>query len=185
MEEVVLRFIREGNLEEVQKIIANGFNVNYADIYGRTLLTAAVSYKRVNIVKWLIMVGVKVDLVGRWGNTALIEAVRHSYSGEIVKILIRAGANVHIVNCWGRDAIWYADAYYGQHNDSINIFRYLTHVDMTDNILALAPLKLSPYVLLWILQWTYPIPDGEQLWVLRLIEGIQRSCQKLKVKIRI
>jgi ankyrin repeat protein len=88
----------------------------------------------------------------------------------IVKCLVHSGANIHAVDYLGDTAKTTA-AKYGYPR----IQRYLSHAEITDIIIALLPLELSPYVLLWILQWATQFQDSDQLRVLRLIEGIQRS----------
>jgi hypothetical protein len=175
MTEDLFRAVRVDSLEEVKKFIVAGTGINSTNEFGRTPLIKAVMWNRTDIVQWLIKVGAKIDLVDGWGETALISSVKYVTSHlAMVQTLIRAGASIHIADNMGQTAIGYATKY-GRNN----IVRYLTHVGMVDTTLALAPLELSPYVLLWILQWAYQIKDGEQLRVLRLVEGIQRSRTRI------
>ncbi len=53
---------------------------------------------------------------------------------------------------------------------------------LRDLTLVLSPLELPPYVIFWILEWSESayIADLDQRSVIKLLEGIMNSRQKLK-----
>jgi ankyrin repeat protein len=193
-----------GNLDKVQKFIADGIDVNFLDIYCQTALLYASRNNHLEIVHFLIKSGANCNIINYYGTSALDFAVMYGNQSviqvlvqngikintdhnpilnlavtygrfDVIKYLVHNGANIHVVDCTGATAKMVASK-----NNYTRIVQFLTHVEIVDITIALSPLELSPYVLLWIVQWVTQIKDCEQLRVLRLIEGIQRSRSLLK-----
>tara|TARA_A100001015_G_scaffold187017_1_gene208278 strand:+ start:1676 stop:1966 length:291 start_codon:yes stop_codon:yes gene_type:complete len=76
----------QGDLEEIQRLVACGVNLNEADYDGRTCIHLAASEGKLDVVKFLI--GQKINMFpkDRWGGTPLDDAMRHGHT-EIIKIL--------------------------------------------------------------------------------------------------
>lgn len=92
-------------LDLVKKYISEEHaNVNSQRTYGRgddTALHAASHQGHVDVVKELIKAGSDVNLVGEYGNTALI----NTRSIEIVNELIKAGADINLQNYGNETAL--------------------------------------------------------------------------------
>lgn len=76
----------EGDLFEVQSLIAKGVNVDAADYDGRTALHLAASEGHPKVVRYLLNKRAQVNPRDRWGNTPLADAVRGNH-GEVIQIL--------------------------------------------------------------------------------------------------
>lgn len=87
---------RNGHVEVVRTLIANGADVNAQDVFGRTPLHLAVGHPPV--VGLLIEAGANVDARDFISNTPLHRAVPNL---EVVDALISAGANVQARNTSG------------------------------------------------------------------------------------
>ena len=157
----------------VVKTMKHLININ-VNSYGDTGLMNASWYGRIDVVRYLIENGAIIDSSNYHGSTALLWAAINGQL-DIIKILVKSGANIYITdrNC----SIARLEApKYGHHK----IGQFLTHCEIIDVTLALSPMELSPYVLLWILQWIHNFKDSAQLRVLRLIEGIHTSILAAK-----
>ncbi|MBT6120727.1 ankyrin repeat domain-containing protein [bacterium] len=78
----------QGDLEEIQRMVASGVDLNESDYDGRTCIHLAASEGHVHVVKYLM--GKKVNLVpkDRWGGTPLDDATRYN-SQEICELLVK------------------------------------------------------------------------------------------------
>ncbi len=76
----------QGDLSEVQKLAAQGVDLNAADYDGRTALHLAASEGQIEIVNYLITKGVNLQPVDRWGGTPLTDAERANHE-EVAKNL--------------------------------------------------------------------------------------------------
>jgi glutaminase len=72
-----------GDLSEIQRLIAAGVDVKEADYDGRTALHLAASEGHDEIVKYLLGHGADLESRDRWGGTPLDDAKRHSRSSVI------------------------------------------------------------------------------------------------------
>ena len=69
----------QGDLGEIQRLVAVGANLDEADYDGRTCIHLAASEGHMNILKFLIGKKVKTDPRDRWGGTPLDDAKRHGH----------------------------------------------------------------------------------------------------------
>ncbi|MCD8488707.1 MAG: ankyrin repeat domain-containing protein [Desertifilum sp.] len=90
----LIQSVIHGNLQEVQRLIESGKNVNCQDEWGDTPLIFAAIEGYLNIARVLIQAGAKVNLKNKEGMTALMYAIEAGHS-EIVGILLEAGADVN------------------------------------------------------------------------------------------
>ena len=81
----------QGDLIEVQRLVAVGIDFNEADYDGRTALHLAASEGQSHIVKYLIGKKVKQNPVDRWGGTPLDDAKKHKHK-QIIELLEKHGA---------------------------------------------------------------------------------------------
>lgn len=76
----------EGDLFEVQSLIAKGVDVDAADYDGRTAMHLAASEGHPKVVRYLLNKRAQVSPCDRWGNTPLADAIRGNHT-EVIKIL--------------------------------------------------------------------------------------------------
>jgi ankyrin repeat protein len=90
---------RNGDVELVKKLLAEGGDVDAVDHKRRTALHIAAYKGYCEVVKELLAYGADVRVVDGYGLTALHVAARqgHVKAAEIVKELLVAGADVHAV----------------------------------------------------------------------------------------
>jgi len=80
----------EGNLEEVQRIVASGkVNINARDKHGNSALALAIHFKRLPVVKFLLENGADPTLKSKAGWAPIREALA-SGSEECVRLVYRA-----------------------------------------------------------------------------------------------
>ena len=73
----------DGDLTQVQQLVARGINFNEADYDGRTALHLAASEGHLKVIEYLIGVGVKLNPIDRWGNTPLDDAKNAGHQGVV------------------------------------------------------------------------------------------------------
>ena len=76
----------EGDLTEIQKLVANGINLNEPDYDGRTALHLAASNGHLNVVNYLINKGVDISPKDNMGSTPLDDATRSEHE-EIIEFI--------------------------------------------------------------------------------------------------
>jgi glutaminase len=70
---------KEGDLDEIQRLVANGIDLDDADYDGRTCIHLAASEGQTEIIRFLIGKKVNVSPKDRFGGTPLDDAKRHGY----------------------------------------------------------------------------------------------------------
>ena len=71
----LFRAAREGNMEQIDRLIIQGSRIDSVDREGNTLLMHACSYGHLNLIEPLVMMGIDIDARNSYGRTALIQAV--------------------------------------------------------------------------------------------------------------
>lgn len=92
-DDALRRAAREGNTASVQRLIAEGTNVNAMDKHGYTALIGAASEGHQVIVRMLLNAAADPNLQTSYGATALSSAARRH--PEIVRMLLDAGADAN------------------------------------------------------------------------------------------
>jgi glutaminase len=73
----------QGDISEMQQLMAIGVDLNESDYDGRTPLHLAASEGQSDAVRFLVKHGAIVDAKDRWGNTALDDAIRGNHQDII------------------------------------------------------------------------------------------------------
>ena len=85
---------REGNLEEIRRLLKSGTDVNITSEYlGRTALHWAVQSKHKDVVELLISSGASIDVKAKDNRTPLHFAAEHGPK-DIAELLIEGGADI-------------------------------------------------------------------------------------------
>ncbi|WP_067272842.1 ankyrin repeat domain-containing protein [Mitsuaria sp. 7] len=94
------RAAHEGDITEMKRLIAQGYDVNLFDDLGNTPLHEAVRADRYRVAEWLLDHGASVNAneAERIGETPLCFAVQRGYP-EMVALLLKRGADPDI-NGW-------------------------------------------------------------------------------------
>jgi len=75
-----------GDLNELQRIVASGTDLNEADYDGRTGIHLAASEGNLEIVQFFILKGANINPVDRWGGTPLVDAKRGNHK-KVIELL--------------------------------------------------------------------------------------------------
>ena len=100
----LLKACKEENIEEVERLLAEGEDVNFKNKTGLTALMIASNKGLVEIATSLINAGANVDDANKGGATPLMLASTKGHT-EIVALLIAAEANIDIKNENGATAL--------------------------------------------------------------------------------
>jgi ankyrin repeat protein len=93
----------DDDVERVTALLAEGADVNAADIEGFTPLHFACGADAVNAVRVLLDSGASLESVNRFGNTPLWVAVANSRGvGDVILLLRERGADPYVVNKHGQ-----------------------------------------------------------------------------------
>ena len=129
--EMLLQAARTGELKQVQELLTQDANVDYADNDGRTALHWASTMGRTKIVQELLTQGADVNYANSDNWTALHFAARYGYLETVQKLLTR-GANVDYTDNDSWTALHWAAI-----NGHANVVQYLVsqgaNVDYADN----------------------------------------------------
>lgn len=99
--------IIEGDIEQIQRLIEEGLNVNLADENGCTLVHLAAFNNKKEIVEFLFEKGANINAVDKEQRTPLHYAVSEGHE-EIVKFLLEKGANINVVDQQGGTLLHFA-----------------------------------------------------------------------------
>jgi ankyrin repeat protein len=98
-----------GNIELIKHHLEEGVDVDSKNEYGKTPLSYAISFLKIDTVEFLISKGANVNLKGEFKNSPLHEATSGG-DQEIVSLLLNNGADVNAKSNNGRtplhDAAW-------------------------------------------------------------------------------
>ena len=89
--EVLFEACIKGNLEEIERLLGQGVDVNATDNFGMTALMYAADLGRTDIAGLLIDNGADVNAVDNYGRTALMHAIDNGHT-ETAKLLKEKGA---------------------------------------------------------------------------------------------
>lgn len=93
--EKLVEYVEEGNIEGVKHALEMGADVNAKDMWGGTALILSAFFGYKSIVKLLIDAGADVDAQDNNGQTALMAAALFGYE-SIAELLIKNGADVNV-----------------------------------------------------------------------------------------
>ncbi|MBI4162792.1 MAG: ankyrin repeat domain-containing protein [Candidatus Aenigmarchaeota archaeon] len=82
----------QGDLQELQRLVASGVDLNAADYDGRTGLHLAASEGKYEAVVFLVNKKVNINFKDRWGGTPLADARRGNHK-KIIEFLEKHGGN--------------------------------------------------------------------------------------------
>ena len=97
---------KDGKIEKVRMLLANGADVNHEDDDFNTALIYASKNGHTNTVSLLLEKGADVNAAGMYYFTALIEA-SHGGHTDIVSILLEKGAKVNAISRIKRTDLWF------------------------------------------------------------------------------
>jgi len=92
--QILINAAKHGNIEEVQRLLKNGADVNAKDNNGDTALMWASSKGHANVVQLLLDASADVNAKNDYGFTALM-CVPFNGHTDVVKLLLDAGADVN------------------------------------------------------------------------------------------
>jgi glutaminase len=81
----------QGNMAELRRLVADGYDLNEGDYDNRTAMHLAASEGQAEVLRYLIAKGVNINPRDRWGGTPLADALREGQK-EVGALLRRAGA---------------------------------------------------------------------------------------------
>ena len=82
----------QGDLHEMQRLVASGVHLEAADYDRRTGLHLAASEGQLAVVKFLVAKKVNVNPKDRWGGTPLADAKRHNHKNVIAFLESHGGS---------------------------------------------------------------------------------------------
>ena len=97
-------FIKNKNTDDVEKLL------NSTDEDGDGLIILAIMYNLIEIVEFLIKLGMNINQRGFYGATALMLTAKTPYTLPTLKLLIDKKADVNCVNDDGFSALMYASS---------------------------------------------------------------------------
>ncbi len=108
LQHMALDFARQGNTDELSKMIYSGLNINLCDHKGNSLLMLASYNNQLKLVKFLIENEAEVDKRNDRGQTPLAGVCFKGYF-EMVKLLVEKGkADIHANNGMGTTPVTFS-----------------------------------------------------------------------------
>jgi ankyrin repeat protein len=98
---------RGGDIEGLQALIAEGFDIDCELKYGATALMLAAARGQEEIVKILVAAGAKVNRRNKFGATPLLEAAEKGHV-SVIQLLVGLGAEINLPHNNGNTAIFAA-----------------------------------------------------------------------------
>ena len=93
------KFLELGSFTQIQKFVLQKIPLEATDESGDTALIKAITYSRdLDIIRFLIDSGAKVDARNLMGDTPLMKAFIHNKTLEVVNLLLEKGADVNAQN---------------------------------------------------------------------------------------
>ena len=89
------------DISKIQKLIANGVDINQRDSKGRTVLFPLVAKRKIDAVKLLLDSGIDLSIEDEYGKTVLADAVFRG-DGMMIRYLLDNGASVNEKNSSNR-----------------------------------------------------------------------------------
>lgn len=103
---------RDGRIADVEKALGQGADINYADVWGKTVLIKAIMEQHADVALLLIGKSPDLNLCDKGGQSALMWACESSPLPEVAEALIAKGADLDIVNDNDRWTALMKAAYY-------------------------------------------------------------------------
>jgi ankyrin repeat protein len=94
----------QGNIDEIQKHITAGSDLNEIDAYGSTPLAVAITFGKTDVAKSLIEAGADLSIANSEGSAPLHAAAFFCHT-EIVEALLENGADKDLKNTAGHTAL--------------------------------------------------------------------------------
>jgi ankyrin repeat protein len=116
-----------GNLPEVQRLLAAGAPLEDRDKYLRTPLFLACHNGNAEVVKFLLDHGARADVVNDHEDTTIGQACEFGHL-EAAKLILVAGAGINHANRWGRTPLMLASR---EGRDDVVAWLISRHVDVT------------------------------------------------------
>ncbi|MGL9757805.1 MAG: ankyrin repeat domain-containing protein [Wolbachia sp.] len=96
LNEQLINAAKEGNIEQIRKLIEDGADVNAINEFRQTPLHKAIELGRRETAELLLEKGADVNAADRCGETPLHVAIRYNRK-ELVELLLNGGANINAV----------------------------------------------------------------------------------------
>jgi ankyrin repeat protein len=103
-DQVLIAVSQIGKVDAVNRLIAEGANVETTDSYGRTALDVATAFGQTDVVKILVAAGANVN-AGAGSRKTPLHIAAASGRTDIVKVLLDAGARVDVADQDGNDPL--------------------------------------------------------------------------------
>ena len=167
----------------VRMLLDRGANVNARDKYGGTALHFFLD--EADIVKELLARGATVNAQEKIGCWPVLHAAASYGSLESVQLLLQAGANINASDGCGNTTaldVAYLRCYEIRaclEEALANSWSRKAQREYLDIVIALAPLNLPAYILLWSLDWLPQFTSKPELAKIRLLECVYESRRRI------